>query len=154
MCRDDFSDYGAWLARFGDRFIVAGLQRDGDVSTGGWMAIKEANDNPHLDTDPRWWKEEALAGMDSKGNETKIENAVIPKSGREYSSRESAEDRAIRSGRRFIEQPNEPEVRSENKVKKCPRCKTKEIFRKTKNQSYCNACIRIMKREKRSEPND
>jgi hypothetical protein len=56
---------------------------DDDIES-GWQYIDRCHSNP-MGNSERGFRDEALLGIDSKGNETEIKNAVIPKLGRQAS---------------------------------------------------------------------
>jgi hypothetical protein len=79
LCDAQKMDGEPWLESRRTGYWIAGTQRDGDASTGGWRALEEINTQPWFyELNPLRWVDEALSGITMDGHQTKIKNAVIP----------------------------------------------------------------------------
>lgn len=149
MREHTFTDCGAWVERArGDNWVIRGVSRDNN-STGGYSILEAMKLNVFPDENKELeWKEMTRAGMDSSGNETKVENAVIP-SGTIRSRRTDPEGAAERVNSRFREPDDmrDPIATDESGFRPCPRCHPTCKLPKWKKTKFCRIHKRYANRD-------
>ncbi len=141
MLDQDFGEGGAWIYVERDRYHLAGVERDGECSTGGYAAIEEATANGQILFKVQPWRDEVLTGMKADGNQTKIERAVLSTATKKVRKREDGEDRFVRLAR-------ERELEAKEESELVRRCSVKGCLApiETANK-VCNSCNRKKVRE-------
>jgi hypothetical protein len=61
----------------GQRWYIAGVDRDGEVKTGAYKYLDEVKGKPGVDP-VHTWKDEVLTGMKKDGKRSEIDRAVLP----------------------------------------------------------------------------
>lgn len=96
---------GAWITLRNNNVMSVtgtGYRSSADDQTGGWLVYREMIEHPDIvQSDTGDWADEVLTGMNAKGQQTDIDNAVMPTGGNYSNYRGDAEEQAWRAWERF-----------------------------------------------------
>ncbi len=143
---------GAWLIKSKDGYSISGVKRSHDDSTGGYRAMEEAQMHPQFDLSLQSFKDEVLSGTTSRGYQTLIENAVLPKGLRHVNPRRTPEDKFHAANKRLMGREFEAGYDDADDLKRCPKCgemkKRKPSDEWSRGASYCKQCERDRRKKK------